>query len=59
MIRNRKEANTVMDKAIPNFYQPLLGIQQSEYSNPTNWVESWTHGGDSARLIQTKRINVA
>jgi hypothetical protein len=59
LIRNRKEANTIMDKAIPNFYQPLLGIQQSEYSNPANWVESWTHGGDSARLIQTKRINVA
>jgi hypothetical protein len=53
--RNRKEASTIMDKAIPNFYQPLIQIKQSEFSNPTNWVENWTRGGDSTRLVQTKR----
>lgn len=52
--RNRKEASTIMDKAIPNYFQPLIGIKASEYSNPTNWVESWTRGGDSTRLVQTK-----
>lgn len=59
LIRNRKEANTIMDKAIPNFYQPLLSIQKSEYSNPANWVEGWTRGGDSARLVDTKRVGEA
>lgn len=53
--RNRKEASTIMDKAIPNFFQPLIDIKKSEYSNPTNWVEGWTRGGDSTRLVQTKR----
>lgn len=53
--RNRKEASTIMDKAIPNFYEPLISTKQSEYSNPSNWVESWTRGGDSTRLVQTKR----
>jgi hypothetical protein len=46
-----------MDKAIPNFYQPLITLKQSEYSNPTNWVEDWTRGGDATRLVQTKRIS--
>jgi hypothetical protein len=55
--RNRKEASTIMDKAIPNFYQPLITLKQSEYSNPTNWVEDWTRGGDATRLVQTKRIS--
>ena len=54
--RNRKEASTIMDKAIPNFFQPLLEIKQSEYSKPTNWVEDWTRGGDATRLVQTKRV---
>ena len=53
--RNRKEASTIMDKTIPNFFQPLIDIKKSEYSNPTNWVEGWTRGGDSTRLVQTKR----
>lgn len=53
--RNRKEASTIMDKAIPNFFQPLIDVKKSEYSNPTNWVEGWTRGGDSTRLVQTKR----
>lgn len=53
--RTRKEASTIMDKAIPNFFQPLISIKASEFSNPTNWVEGWTRGGDSTRLVQTKR----
>jgi hypothetical protein len=58
MIRNRKEAGTIMDKAIPNFYQPLITLKKSEYSKPTNWVEDWTRGGDATRLVQTKRVAV-
>jgi hypothetical protein len=54
--RNRKEASTIMDRAIPNFYQPLIAIKKAEYSNPTNWVEGWTRGGDATRLVQTKRV---
>lgn len=54
--RNRKEASTIMDKAIPNYYQPLLTIKASEYSNPSNWIEGWTRGGDATRLVQTKRL---
>jgi hypothetical protein len=53
--RNRKEASTIMDKVIPNFFQPLIDIKKSEYSNPTNWVEGWTRGGDATRLVQQKR----
>lgn len=56
MIRNRKETNTIMDKMIPQQYAPLLPIQASELSNPNNWVQSWTWGGDSARLVHTKRV---
>jgi hypothetical protein len=55
--RNRKEASTIMDKTIPNFFQPLISVKSSEYSNPNNWVESWTRGGDATRLVQTKRID--
>jgi hypothetical protein len=55
--RNTKEASTIMDKTIPNFYQPLIDIKKSEYSNPNNWVESWTRGGDATRLVQTKRVD--
>lgn len=55
--RNRKEASTIMDKTIPNFFQPLIGVKASEYSNPTNWVEGWTRGGDATRLVQTKRMD--
>jgi hypothetical protein len=45
-----------MDKAIPNFYDPLIPTKASEYSNPSNWVEGWTRGGDATRLVQTKRV---
>ena len=55
--RSRKEASTIMDKTIPNFFQPLIGVKSSEFSNPSNWVESWTRGGDATRLVQTKRID--
>jgi hypothetical protein len=58
-IRNRKEANSIMDQAIPNFYQPLIEIKQSEYSNPNNWIYDWTRGGDATRLVQTKRVDVS
>jgi hypothetical protein len=47
-----------MDKAIPNFYQPLITLKKSEYSKPTNWIEDWTRGGDATRLVQTKRVAV-
>ena len=57
--RNRKEASTIMDKAIPNFYQPLISLKSSEYSNPHNWVEAWTRGGAPTRLVQTKRVEEA
>jgi hypothetical protein len=56
LIRNRKEANSIMDKPIPNYYQPLIAIKSAEYSNPANWVESWTRGGDATRLVDTKRV---
>ena len=58
-VRNRKEANTVMDSTIPNFYQPLIDIKQSEYSNPDNWIYNWTRGGDATRLVQTKRVDAS
>jgi len=54
--RAKKEASTIMDKTIPNYYQPLIAVKQSEYSNPNNWVQSWTWGGDSTRLIKKTRV---
>jgi hypothetical protein len=57
MIRNRKESNSIMDKAIPNYYDPLIPIKASEYSNPSNWIEGWTRGGDATRLVQSKRVD--
>jgi len=53
--RNRKEASTIMDKAIPNFFDPLIPLKSSEFSNSQNWIYEWTRGGDATRLIQTKR----
>lgn len=53
--RNRKEASTIMDKAIPNFFQPLIDVKKSEYSNTSNWVEGWTRGGDATRMISQAR----
>lgn len=55
--RNRKEASTIMDKAIPNFFDPLIPQKSAEYSNPQNWIYDWTRGGDSTRLVQTKRLD--
>jgi hypothetical protein len=55
--RNRKEASTIMDKAIPNFYQPLLMSKSSAYKDVNHWVEQWTRGGDATRLIPQKRVS--
>jgi hypothetical protein len=57
IIRNRKESNSIMDKAIPNYYDPLIPIKAAEYKNASNWVESWTRGGDATRLVQTNRVS--
>lgn len=54
--RTRKEANTIMDKAIPNFFEPLITQKESEHTNPTNWIYDWTRGGDATRLVQQKRV---
>jgi hypothetical protein len=54
--RAKKEASTIMDKTIPNYYQPLIPVKQSEYSNPNNWVQNWTWGGDSSRLVKKTRV---
>jgi hypothetical protein len=54
--RSKKEASTIMDKTIPNYYQPLIPIKQSEHSNPHNWIQGWTWGGDSTRLIKKTRV---
>lgn len=54
--RTRKEANTIMDKVIPNFFEPLITQKQSEHTNPTNWIYDWTRGGDATRLVQQKRV---
>ncbi len=53
--RGRKENTTIMDRAIPNYYQPLLSSKASAYTDVNHWVEQWTRGGDSTRLVQTKR----
>lgn len=55
--RNRKEASTIMDKTIPNFYQPLISTKASAYTDVNHWVEQWTRGGDPTRLVQTKRVS--
>jgi hypothetical protein len=54
--RNRKEASTIMDKAIPNFYDPLIPDKLSDYKDVNHWVEQWTRGGDATRLVQQKRV---
>jgi len=55
--RTKKEASTIMDKTIPNYYQPLIPVKQSEHGNPNNWIQSWTWGGDSTRLIKKTRVD--
>jgi len=54
--RAKKEASTIMDKTIPNYYQPLIPVKEAEYNNPNNWVQNWTWGGDSTRLIKKTRV---
>jgi hypothetical protein len=46
-----------MDKAIPNYYQPLLSSKLEDYKNANNWIEQWTRGGDATRLIPQKRVS--
>lgn len=55
--RNRKEASTIMDKAIPNYYQPLIGTKASAVHDVNHWVEQWTRGGDATRLVPQKRVS--
>jgi hypothetical protein len=55
--RNRKEASTIMDKMIPNYYQPLIGVKADDYKNVNHWVEQWTRGGDATRLVSQERIS--
>jgi hypothetical protein len=56
--RSTKDNSTIMDKAIPNYYQPLIPFKQAEYSRPDNWIlDQWTRGGDPTRLIQVKRVD--
>jgi hypothetical protein len=55
--RGRKEMTTVMDHAIPNYYQPLISSKASAYTDVNHWIEQWTRGGDSTRLVQTKRVS--
>ena len=52
-----KDISTIMDKFIPNYYQPLIPSKDADYQNVNNWVEmdGWTRGGDPTRLIQAKR----
>lgn len=54
--RGKKEATTIMDRAIPNYYQPLLSSKQAAYGDVNHWIEQWTRGGDSTRLVQMKRV---
>jgi len=56
--RTPKDVSTIMDKAIPNYYQPLLASKQADYQDVNKWVEvdGWTRGGDPTRLIQSKRV---
>lgn len=54
--RNRKENSTIMDKMIPNFYQPLIAYKMNDYKNVNHWVEQWTRGGDATRLVQQNRV---
>ena len=53
--RNRKDASTIMDKMIPNFYQPLIPVKADDYKNVNHWVETWTRGGDATRLVPQVR----
>lgn len=56
LVRNRKEASTIMDKGIPNFFQPLIPVKKAEYTNVNNWVEQGVRGGDATRLISVKYV---
>ena len=53
--RNRKDVSTIMDKMIPNYYQPLIPVKSSDYKDVNHWVEQWTRGGDATRLMSQTR----
>jgi hypothetical protein len=53
--RGRKENTTIMDRSIPNYYQPLLASKASAYTDVNHWVEQWTRGGDSTRILDQTR----
>lgn len=55
LVRNRKESATIMDRAIPHVFQPLIDIKASEYKKESNWIEPWTRGGDLTRLVSQQR----
>jgi hypothetical protein len=46
-----------MDKMIPNYYQPLIGVKAADYTNVNHWVEQWTRGGDATRLLPQTRVS--
>jgi hypothetical protein len=53
--RGKKESTTIMDRAIPNYYQPLLSGKKAAYEDVNHWIEQWTRGGDATRTVQMKR----
>jgi hypothetical protein len=53
--RGKKEATTIMDRAIPNYYQPLLTGKKAAYDNVNNWIEQGIRGGDPTRLMTQTR----
>jgi hypothetical protein len=55
--RGKKEATTIMDRAIPNYYQPLLDDKKAAYNDVNHWIEQWTRGGDATRMVQMKRVS--
>lgn len=60
--RHPKDISTIMDKFIPNYYQPLLASKDADYKNVNNWVEvdGWIRGGDPTRLVmQSVQPNTA
>jgi hypothetical protein len=46
-----------MDRAIPNYYQPLLADKKAAYNDSNHWIEQWTRGGDATRMVQMKRVS--
>ena len=53
--RNVKGNSTIMDKLIPNYWDPLIPYKVADYKNVNHWIEQWTRGGDATRMIAQKR----